>query len=111
MTAAQPFGESGPHARLSLTRDLARRVRLRQRATWFPPLVFAIVTYVAIPVTRTGHAIGGICTSSGAGAPPGVVVCVAHNSAAFIYWSVALVVAYVVIAAFYLWFSRTRGVG
>jgi hypothetical protein len=111
MTAEQSFGDSSPQARLSLTRDLARQVRREQRATWFPLLVFAVVTYLAIPVTRAGHATGVVCRGIGAAAPPGARVCVAHNSAAYVYWPIALIAAYMLIAGFYVRMSQARGVG
>ena len=43
-----------PHRLLSNTRELAQRVRKEQRATWFPLLVLAAVTFAAIPVHRYG---------------------------------------------------------
>jgi hypothetical protein len=36
---------------------------------------------------------------------------VAHNSAAYVYWPIALIAAYVLITAFYLHLSRSRGLG
>jgi hypothetical protein len=111
MTAAASFSDNSPQARLSLTRDLARRVRHEQRATWFPLLVFALVTYLAIPVTRAGHPTGLVCRKAAAAGPPDVRVCVAHNSAAYVYWPIALIAAYVLIAGFYLWMADSRGVG
>jgi hypothetical protein len=92
-----------------LSRDLARRVRHERRATWFPLLVFALVTFLAIPVLWTGHPTGRICRPVVATGPPGLRACVAHNSAAFVYWPIALIVAYIVIAGFYLRLSHTRG--
>jgi hypothetical protein len=103
------FGDGGPRAQLSLSRVLARRVRRAQRATWFPLLVFAVVTFLAIPVTRAGHAAGLTCHA--VPGPPQARACVAHNSAAYVYWPIALIVAYVLIAAFYVRLSRSRGVG
>lgn len=111
MTAATPFSEDNAHAQLSLNRDLALRVRREQRATWFPLLAFALVTYLAIPVTRAGHAAGLVCRGAAVPGPAEVRVCVAHNSAAYVYWPIALIVAYVLIAAFYVWRARRRGVG
>ncbi|HTZ42964.1 MAG TPA: hypothetical protein VMB79_03815 [Jatrophihabitans sp.] len=99
-----------PRARLAASRGLARRVRRERRATWFPLLVFAVVTFLAIPVTRNGHAVGLNCRALPVAGPPLARVCVAHNSAAFVYWPVALIVAYLVIAAFHLHRSRARGV-
>ncbi len=111
MTAVGSFDDSNPRSQLSLSRDLARQVRRRQRASWFPLLVFAAVTFVAIPVTRGGHAAGINCRHLSTTGVPVARVCVAHNSAAYVYWPIALVVAYVLIAAFFVRLSRARGVG
>jgi hypothetical protein len=111
MTAIGSFDDSNPSRQLSLSRDLARLVRRRQRASWFPLLVFAVVTFVAIPVTRGGHAAGINCQRIATTGAPVARLCVAHNSAAYIYWPIALIVAYVLIAAFYVRLSRARGVG
>jgi len=102
--------ERDPRAQLSLSRDLARRVRREQRATWFPLLVFAVITFLAMPVNRAGHPAGIVCRSV-QGPLLGARVCLAHNSASFVYWPIALVLAYVVIAAFDIRRSRARGVG
>jgi hypothetical protein len=111
MTESASLGDNSARAQLSLSRDLARRVRREQRATWFPLLVFAVVTFLAIPVTRAGHATGLVCRDfAGAGTPDGRV-CVAHNSAAYVYWPIALIAAYVLIAGFYIRMARKRGVG
>lgn len=105
----QSFGETDPRVELARSRALARRVRQAQRATWFPLLVFALLTFLAIPVIRTGHGTLGRCSP----AQPGTIprACVVHNSAAFVYWPIALVAGYVLIAAFYILRSRRRGVG
>jgi len=110
MTTASS-GNSNPRAQLSLSRSLARRVRREQRATWFPLLMFAVVTFLAIPVTRTGHAAGVTCQPITVASPPVARACVAHNSAAYVYWPIALIGAYVLIATFYLHLSHIRGVG
>lgn len=111
MTTAESSGDVNPRAQLSLSRALARRVRRAQRATWFPLLVFAVVTFLAIPVTRAGHATGLTCRPITAAGPPVARACVAHNSAAYVYWPIALLGAYAVIAGFYLHRARRRGLG
>jgi hypothetical protein len=99
---------SDPRRLLSSTRELTRRVRRAQRATWFPLLVLAVVTFAAIPVIRYGgHQLGTCVRVPGAG--PGARACVAYSDAQFIYWPIALVLAYVAIAAFYV--SRSRALG
>jgi hypothetical protein len=110
MTAAE-WRDSNPRAQLSRTRDLARRVRREQRANWFPLLVFALVTYLAISVTRAGHAVIVHCRGVALTGQPGARVCAAQNSAAYVYWPIALIAAYMLIAGFYVRMSRARGVG
>ena len=57
-----------PQRLLSSTRELTQRVRRDQRATWFPLLVFAVLTFASIPVRRySGHhldcaAVPRVCT-------------------------------------------------
>jgi len=103
-------GDGDPHEALSRARDLVRRVRTAQRATWFPLLVFAAVTFAAIPIERYGgyHVVTcrAIATPQGRG-----LGCVAYSNALFVYWPIALILSYVGIAAFYAHQSRKRGVG
>jgi hypothetical protein len=108
MATQSSFCDADPRIALSRTHELTRRVRRSQRATWFPLLVFAVLTFVAIPVNRFGHR-DLTCTPVRPDAFPRV--CLVHNSAAFVYWPIALVVAYVLIAAFYIRQSHRRGVG
>ena len=87
---------------LSNTRELAQRVRRAQRATWFPLLVFAALIFISIPVRRySGHHLD--CAA-------GMRICTVYSDAEFVYWPIALVLAYVAIAAFYVRRSRARGV-
>ena len=110
MTATHSSDENDARAELSRSRELARSVRRAQRATWFPLLVFAVVTFAAVPVARAGHPAGLVCRSVPQAGLAGRV-CVAHNSATFVYWPLALVLGYALIAAFYVRQSRERGVG
>ena len=124
MTTESAFAGDDPRRLLSGAHELARRVRRAQRATWFPLLVFAAVTFAAVPVDRYGHYAmschgvhsPGLATPGQAGpglAGPGLVgkVCSVYSVAGFVYWPIALVLAYAAIAAFYLHQSRARGVG
>ncbi|MEU8007498.1 hypothetical protein AB0B66_40600 [Catellatospora sp. NPDC049111] len=97
-----------PHELLAAVRDLTRQVRVAQRGTWFPLLVFAVITLVAIPVYRYAPYLDvfGTCRSR-----PGHTVCMVPNPAELVYWTVALVLAYAAIAGFYVRQSRRRGVG
>ncbi len=104
------LSDDDPRLELSRARDLARGVRRSQRATWFPLLVFAALTFVSLPVTFAGHIVRTKCQAVSGGVA-GQQICRGYNSAVFIYWPIALVLAYVLIAAFYLQRSQARGVG
>lgn len=88
--------------------DKTRRVRRDQQAAWFPLFVLALVTFAAIPFDRyAGHHLVKHCTS----AQVGHLVCTAYSPGEIWYWLAALLVAYAVIAMFYLRRSTERGVG
>jgi hypothetical protein len=106
MTSESAHPADDPHRLLSSTRDLVRRVRKTQRATWFPLLVFAAVTFAAIPVYSVGGHHMGTCA-----ALPRGVVCSVSYTAGLVYWPIAIVLAYVAIAAFYIRRSQVHGVG
>jgi len=100
-----------PHPRdaavlLSQTTALTNRVRRAQRATWFPLLVFAAVTLVAVPVEALGtwhtHCVSG---------PGPVASCVKYSYAGLLYWPLAMIAAYVAISSFYVVRSRRQGLG
>ena len=105
MTSGAAFSGDDPRRLLSGTRELTRQVRKTQRATWFPLLVLALVTFAAIPFRYSPHRLG-TCIATGPGR-----VYTAYPPALLVYWPTALVLAYVVIAAFYLRRSQARGVG
>jgi hypothetical protein len=106
MTTQTAYPGDDPRQLLSNTRELAQRVREAQRATWFPLLVLAAVTFAAIPVYRYGGHHLATCVATG----PGRRACSVYTNAEFVYWPVALALAYVVIAAFYIRRSRARGI-
>jgi hypothetical protein len=94
-----------PRALLSSARELTQRVRRAQRASWFALLVFAALTFASGPAVRYGgHHLD--CQ-----AVRGALNCRVYSEAEFVYWPVALVLAYVLIAAFNVRQSRARGVG
>jgi hypothetical protein len=107
MTTDASYLGDDPHRLLSSTRELAQRVRKAQRATWFPLLVLAAATFASIPVYRYGgtHHFG-TCVAP----RPGHGACAVFPDGEFAYWPAALVLAYAVIAAFYIRRSRARGV-
>ena len=105
MTTETAYPGDDPHRLLSNARELAQRVRKDQRATWFPLLVFAALTFASLPVRRySGHHLD--CS-----AVPGGKICRVYSDADFVYWPIALVLAYVAIVTFYIRRSWARGVG
>lgn len=106
----QSVGDYDPHEELSRARELANAVRSSQRATWFPLLVFGVLTFAALPVTFAGHIVRAKCVTV-TGGLPGQEICRGYNSATFVYWPIALLLAYALIAAFYLRRSQERGLG
>lgn len=107
--SASPGDE--PRQLLGTAHELARRVRKAQRATWFPLVVLAAVTFAAIPVDRYSPVARGACGVIRAAAGPSGYGCTVARTAGLVYWPIALVVAYAVIATWYLRTSRARGVG
>jgi hypothetical protein len=105
MATETAYPGDDPRGLLSGARKLARRVRREQRATWFPLLVFAALTFASIAVRRySGHHLNCHVV-------PGGKICLVYSDAEFVYWPIALVLAYVAITAFYIRRSRARGVG
>ncbi len=96
-----------PHELLTAVREVTHRVRIAQRGTWFPLLVFAAITLAVIPVYRYAPHHIGPCRSG----PQGTSVCAGVIPAVLVYWPIALVLAYVAVARFYVLQSRRRGVG
>lgn len=86
---------------------LTRRVRQAQRGTWFPLLLLGALTLGAIPVDRYAHRTATCAAVHGGTAR----VCTLSSTWSFVYWSAALVAAYVAIGTFYLRRSHRRGVG
>ena len=105
MTSGTAFSGDDPRRLLSGTRELSRRVRKTQRATWFPLLVLAAVTFAAIFFRYSPHRLG-TCAATASGR-----VCTAYPPALLVYWPTALVLAYAAIAVFYIRRSQARGVG
>ena len=105
MTTGSAPHPDDPYQLLSGARQLARRVRQAQRATWLPLLVLAAVTFAAIPADRYSGHRAWTCAAT-----PEVHVCTAYSNAEFVYWPIALVAAYVAIAIFSIRRSRARGI-
>src|SRR5665811_2157924 len=105
MTDASMPGSGTPHELLATTRDLTRRVRIAQRGTWFPLVLLGAVTLGVAPVDRYGGPTF-TCTTTDGGR-----ICRIYSASAFVYWPIALVLAYVAITGFYLRRSANRGIG
>ena len=105
MTSGTAFSGNDPRQLLSDTLELTRQVRRTQRATWFPLLALAAVTFAAIPFRYSPHRLGTCAATETARA------CTAYPTALLVYWPTALLLAYAVIAAFYIRRSQARGVG
>jgi hypothetical protein len=96
---------------LTASRDLTQRVRDAQRGTWFPLLLFAAVTFIAVIVDRLGYRhVTLTCRSIELDGEPGRV-CSAYPTWTFIYWPIALTLSYVAIAWFSIRRARNRGIG
>ena len=81
------------------------RTRIFQRATWFPLLVLSAETFLAIPVLRYSQRSLTTC-----GVPAGGgYACHVYSTWGVWYWPIALVLAYFVIAIFYIRRSQSRG--
>ena len=104
-----PVADS-PRQLLSATHELTRRVRQAQRATWFPLVLLGLVVVAAIPVYRYGSQLDISCVPVRGGVAERCLVTYG-GWPAFSYWMVALVLAYAVIAGFYVLRARRRGVG
>jgi hypothetical protein len=99
-----------PHDLLTSLRDLTRQVRTAQRGTWFPLLVFGVISLGAIPVAQHGgHRFGGCSATLGPSGQP--TACEVYSVGPLVYWSVALLLAYSAIAGFYRYQARRHGVG
>lgn len=105
MTSGTAFSGDDPRQLLSSMRELTRQVRRTQRATWFPLLVLAVVTFASIPFRYSPYRLG-TCAATGP-----LRVCTGYSPALLVYWPTALVLAYAVIAVFYIRRSQARGVG
>jgi hypothetical protein len=100
---------------LSTTRQLTRRVRRAQRSTWFPLVLLGLVVVASAPFYRLGRHV--VTCDPVLGARGGVQIidrgtCVqVVGWPVGVYWILAFVLAYVAIAAFYVYRARSRGVG
>jgi hypothetical protein len=102
-----------PGLLLGTARELTRRVRRAQRATWFPLVLLGAVVIAAAPVYRLG-AHPHVTDCAATALPGGGLAerCFAsYGWPAFVYWMITLPLAYAAIAGFYVLRARRRGVG
>ncbi len=101
--------DDDPREILAAQAGFVKEVRTSQRATWFPLIVLAIVTFLAIPIERLGRRTIGECgaVTSASSTPH---FCRIYSVSGLIYWPIALVIAYAVISNFYKIKSRELGV-
>lgn len=89
--------------------ELTRRVRAAQRGTWFPLLLFGVVTLGAVIANRLTFSVQTI--SSCPDLKGTATECTLIKQGAPGYWDVGLTLAYAATALFYIRRSRGRGVG
>jgi hypothetical protein len=117
MTEGPEPAVDSPRQLLSAAHELIWHVRRAQRGAWFPLVLLGLVVLAATPVYRFGShghvSCGPVTVTHGPGVLGGVsrTCFIAYGWPAFVYWLVALVLAYVVIAGFYVRQARRRGVG
>ncbi|MDF3302504.1 hypothetical protein [Streptomyces tropicalis] len=99
-----------PQELLATARELTRRVREAHRGIWFPLLLLGLVHLAAIPFYRYGpHPM--TCRPELPVGNSSITFCNHYATWSFIYWPVALMLAYVAICGFYVSRSRRRGIG
>ena len=111
MTDASAPSPGTPHEVLATLGDLTRKVRFAQRGTWFPLLLFAVLTLGAILANRSTFNIQTFACPLGHTPTGAAPECVVTRQGLPGYWAVGLVLAYSATALFYLRRSRNRGVG
>jgi hypothetical protein len=112
MTDASEPSPGTPHDVLAGLDDLTRKVRAAQRGTWFPLLLFGVITLGGILVNRFTFSTHTITCP----APPGSVdnarqTCLAITQGWPLYLTLGSALAYIATAIFYIRRSRNRGVG
>lgn len=100
-----------PHEVLANLGDLTHKVRVAQRGTWFPLLLFAVLTLGAILVNRFTFTLQTLPCPVGHTPPGAGPNCVSTRQGMPGYWALGLVLAYTATAFFYIRRSRNRGVG
>ena len=111
MTTDIPHSSEDPRDYLRTHKALIKRVRESQRATWFPLLLLAFVTFLAIPIEHFSRRKIGAC---GSYVPihtlPTQTLCRVYTPWGQIYWPIALVASYIAVSIYYRKRSLARGV-
>ncbi|WP_055585675.1 hypothetical protein [Peterkaempfera griseoplana] len=89
--------------------ELSRRVRAAQRGTWFPLLLFGLLTLGAVLANRLTFSVRTITSCPDLKGT--ATECTLVRQGAPGYWVVGLTLAYAATAFFYVRRSRSRGVG
>jgi hypothetical protein len=111
MTEASTPSPDSPDEVLASLGDLTRKVRAAQRGTWFPLLLFGVITLGGILANRFTFSIHTVPCPAGL-TPPGTgTSCVLTRQGMPFYWAIGSLLAYAAIAFFYIRRSRNRGVG
>jgi hypothetical protein len=90
-------------------KSLMHQIHKAQRRTWFPLMVLALATFLAIPFERISHKSVGGC---GAALEAGTLAphyCRIYSFSGFFYWPIALTLSYLAISVFYR--TQTRKIG
>ncbi|WP_149030435.1 hypothetical protein [Kitasatospora sp. MBT66] len=113
MTDASVPSSGAPQEVLASLGDLTRRVRAAQRATWFPLLLFGVLTLGGILVDRLTFRVEEVtpCPPGPSRADVVLTVCTAAKQGSPLYWTAGIALVYAATAVFYVRRARARGVG
>ncbi|WP_406113855.1 hypothetical protein [Kitasatospora purpeofusca] len=113
MTDASVPSSGAPQEVLASLGDLTRRVRAAQRATWFPLLLFGVLTLGGILVDRLTFSVETLtsCPAGPGRAGPALAGCTIAKHGSPLYWTAGIALVYAATAVFYVRRSRARGVG
>ena len=90
---------------------LIKQVREAQRATWFPLLLLAFVTFLAIPIEHfSRHKLGACGSYVPIHTLSTQTLCRVYTPWGQIYWPIALVASYIAVSIYYRKRSLARGV-
>ncbi|WP_330301350.1 hypothetical protein [Streptomyces sp. NBC_00503] len=113
MTDASVPSPGTPHQVLADLGELTRKVRTAQRGTWFPLLLFGVLTLGGILVDRLTSTVLTVTTCPPMPGSTGTVPesCTVTRQGSPLYWILGITLAYALTAFFYVRRSRNRGVG